>query len=192
MLKHYFMWVGFSVFLTILTIFPTKDVWAEGESVLIISHESAHNAVSRKSPIFRNALVEVAGAMLRAKLTPKGAEEVLPKGSYKPKGRNQMKTWLSAAGKAHPPLQFLVGLEVVVSVIDRSQSQVIEVAIAAASHALPSGGKLREFRMKKPQRFPLPANCDRKCVVAEAIKAVKVVAREAGTAAAAYIANAQN
>jgi hypothetical protein len=192
MLKRYFMSAGFAVFLAILTILPTKDGRAEGEAVLVVSHESAHNAVSRKNPIFRTALIEVAGAMLRAKLTPKGAEEVLPKGSYKPKGRNQIKAWLSAAGKALPPLQFLVGLEVVVSVIERSQSQVIEVAIAAASHALPSGGKLGEFRMKNPRRFPLPADCDRKCVVVEATKAVKIVAREAGTATAAHIANTWN
>jgi len=168
------------------------SVRAEGEAVLLVSHESAPNAVSRKSPIFRTALIAAAGAMLRAKLTPKGAEEVLPKGSYKSKGRNPMKTWLTAAGKAIPPAQFLVGLEVVVSVIERSQSQVIEVAVAANSHTLPSGGELGEFRMEKPQRFPLPTDCDRKCVVAEATKAVKVVAREAGTVAAAHIANARN
>jgi hypothetical protein len=192
MLKRNFMLVDILAFLVMLTILPTKDVWAKSESVLVVSHESARNAISRRNPIFRKALIEVASAMLRAKLAPKGAEEVLPKGSYKPKGQNQMKTWLSAAGKAHPPLQFLVGLEVVVSVIERSQSQVIEVAIAAASHALPSGGKLGEFRMTKPKRFPLPANCDRKCVIAEATIAVKLVARVAGTAAAAHIANARN
>jgi hypothetical protein len=192
MLKRYFMPVRFAVFLAILTILTPKDGRAEGESVLVVSHESARNAVSRKSPVVRTALIEVAGAMLRAKLTPKGAEEVLPKGSYKPKGRNQMKTWLSAVGKANPPVQFLIGLEVVVSVIERSQSQVIEVAIAAASHALPSGGELGNFRMKKPQRFPLPVDCNRKCVVAEATKAIKVVARKAGTAAATHIANARN
>jgi hypothetical protein len=168
------------------------SVRAEGEAVLLVSHESAPNAVSRKSPIFRTALIAAAGAMLHAKLIPKGAEEVLPKGSYKSKGRNPMKTWLMAAGKANLPAQFLVGLEVIVSVIERSQSQVVEVAVAANSHALPSGGELGEFRMEKPQRFPLPTDCDRKCVVAEATKAVKVVAREAGTAAAAHIENARN
>jgi hypothetical protein len=192
MLQRYIMPTSFVVFLAILTILPTKDGLAEGESVLVVSHESAPNAVSRKSGVFRAALIEVAGAMLRAKLTPKGAEEVLPKGSYKPKGRNRMKTWLSAAGKARPPLQFLVGLEVVVSVIERSQSQVVEVAIAAAIHALPSGGELDEFRMKKPHRFPLPADCDRKCVVVEATKAVRLVAREAGTATAAHIVSTWN
>lgn len=192
MLKRYFTSAGFAVFLAMLTVFPTKEGWAEGETVLVVSNESARNAVSRKSPIFRTALIEVAGALLRAKLTPKGAEEVLAKGSYKTKGQNHMKAWLTAAGNSNPPVQFLVGLEVVVSVIERSQSQVVEVAIAAASHELPSGGELDEFRMKKPQRFPLPTDCDRKCVVAEATKAVKVVAREAGTAAAAHIANARN
>jgi hypothetical protein len=192
MLKRYFTSASFAVFIAMLTVLPTRDARAEGEAVLVVSNESMRNAVSRKSPIFKTALIEVAGAMLRAKLTPKGAEEVLLKGSYNPKGRNNMKTWLTAAGKANPPAQFLVGLEVVVSVIERSQSQVVEVAIATTSRALPSGGGLGEFRMKKPQRFPLPADCDRKCVVAEATKAVKMVARDAGTAAAAHIANARN
>lgn len=192
MLKCYFTSAGFAVFLALLTVLPTRDARADGEAVLVVSDESARNAVSRKSPIFRTALIEVAGAMLRAKLTPKGAEEILPKGSYKPKGRNKMETWLSAAGKANPPAQFLVGLEVVVSVIERSQSQVVEVAIAAASRALPSGEELGIFRMEKPRRFPLPADCDRKCVVAEATKAVKEVARDAGSATAAHIAKARN
>lgn len=174
-----------------LLALPTSNAYAEGETVLVVSNEEAQNAVSRRSPIFRTALIEVAGVMLRAKLTPKGAEEVLPKGSYKAKGRNHMKVWISAAERANPPAQFLVGLEVIVSVIERSQSQLVEVAIAAKSHTLPLGGEIGEFRMEKPQRFPLPADCDRKCVVEEATKAVKMVAREAGNAAVGHIGKAR-
>lgn len=171
---------------------PFASAKAEGEPVLVVSHEAKKEAVSRRSPIFRTALIEVAGAMLKAMLTPVGAEEVLPKGSYQPKGRNTMKVWLTAAAKAKPPVQYVVGLDVVVSVIERSQSQVVEVVIGAVSHALPSGGEIGKFEMDKPQRFPLPTDCDRKCVIAEATNAVKQVAREAGTAAAMHISKIRN
>ena len=52
--------------------------FAEEVSALVVSDESARSAESRRSPVFRKALVAVAQELLKRKVTPKGAEEVLP------------------------------------------------------------------------------------------------------------------
>ncbi len=164
---------------------------AEEVAVLVVSEESSRDAESRRSPVFRTALIAVAQAMLRRKLTPKGAEEVLPKGSYQTKGRNTMKVWLRAAERAEPKVQFAVGLRLVASVIDRPQSRLVEVKLSADSRAVPSGDQVGYFEMDKPRRYALPADCDRKCVVKVATDAVKEVASEAGAASASSIDRAR-
>lgn len=172
----------------LLTVTPAA---AEETVVLIVSEESTKDAVSRRNPVFRTALIAVAGQMLKSKITPKGAGEVLAKGSYKAKGRNIMKVWQSAAERAEPPVQFLVGLRLVVSVIERSQSQLVEVRLTAMTNDVSSGKEIGFFETDKPRRYPLPADCDRKCVVKIANGAVKEVAAEAGAASAASILTAR-
>ncbi len=178
----------FLFILNIVFLMPARAVAADETAVLIVADDTTKDAVTRKNHIFRTALVEFARPMLKKKLTPKAAEEILPKGSYKPQGRNTMKVWLNAANRADPPAQFLVGLRLVVSVIERTQSQVLEVILEANTHKLPSGEKIDTFLTDKPRRFALPNPCARKCVVQAATKAVKDIAYEAGVASAASIA----
>lgn len=174
----------------IFALLTAAPAASEETVALIVSEESTKDAVSRRNPVFRTALIAVAGQMLKRKITPKGAGEVLPKGSYKVKGRNIMRVWQSAAERANPPVQFLVGLRLVVSVIERVQSQLIEVKLTATTKKVPSGEEIDLFETEKPRRYPLPEDCDRKCVVKTANEAVKEVAREAGASSAASIRRA--
>lgn len=164
---------------------------AQEVAVLVVSNESSRDAESRRSPVFRTALIAVAQGMLRRKLTPKAAAEVLPEGSYKPKGRNTMKVWLRAAERAEPKVQFVVGLQLVASVIERPQSRLVEVKLTADSRAVPSGEQVGLFETEKPRRYALPADCDKKCVVKVATDAIREVATEAGAASASSIDKAR-
>lgn len=84
----------------LLLVAGTRPGFAEEVSALVISDESARGAESRRSPIFRKALVAVAQELLKRKVNPKGGEEVLLKGSFKPKGGNKLKIWQKASERA--------------------------------------------------------------------------------------------
>ena len=142
-------------------------------------------------PVFRKALVAVAQELLKRKVTPKGAEEVLPKGSFKPKGGNNLKNWPNASERAAPPVQFMVTLQLFVAVIERSQSQLVEVKLKSGAYTVPDKEELNTFETDKPRRYATPNDCDRKCIVKIATDAVKEVAKEAGAANAKAIARAQ-
>lgn len=174
----------------VLAAVPLSAPRAQGKSVLIVSEESAKEAVPRGNPIFGDALVAAAGGLLAKGLTPKADQEVLPKGSYNVRGRNRLAAWLKAARKAEPKVDALVALTVIAAVVERSQSQVLEVQVIAMGYALPEGQPLGGYAMDKPRRYPLPAGCDRKCVIGETSKAVKGLAREAGIAVAETLAAA--
>lgn len=162
---------------------PT-ELRAAGKTVLVVSEESAKEAVPRSNPIFGDALVAAAGGLLAKGLTPKADQEVLPKGSFNLRGRNRLSTWMKAVEKADPPVDAMVALTVIASVVSRSTSQVLEVRVTATGYALPEGKDLGGFAMDKPKRFPLPADCDKRCVIGETSKAVKGLGREAGLAVA--------
>ena len=86
----------------LLLVAGTRPGFAEEVSALVISDESARGAESRRSPIFQKALVAVAQELLKRKVTPKGGEAVLLKGSFKPKGGNKRKIWQKASERAAP------------------------------------------------------------------------------------------
>ncbi|MEC8134899.1 MAG: hypothetical protein VX107_01930, partial [Pseudomonadota bacterium] len=121
----------------LLLVAGTRPGFAEEVSALVVSDESARGAESRRSPVFRKALVAVAQELLKRKVTPKGAEEVLPKGSFKPKGGNNLKTWQKASERAAPPVQFMVTLQLFVAVIERAQSQLVEVKLKSSAYTVP-------------------------------------------------------
>lgn len=174
--------------LVLLAAVAPSTVSAQGKSVLVVSEETSKEAVPRSNPIFGDALVAAAGGLLARGLTPKADQEVLPRGSYNVRGRNRLATWLKAAEKAEPKVDALVALTVIASVVSRSQSQVLEVKVTAEGYALPEGKPLGGYAMDKPKRYPLPADCDRKCVIGETSKAVKALGREAGLAVAERVA----
>ena len=175
----------------LLLVAGTRPGFAEEFLALVVSDESARGAESRRSPVFRKALVAVAQELLKRKVTPVGAEEVLPQGSFKPKGGNNLKIWQKASERAAPPVQFVVTLQLLVAVIERSQSQLVEVKLKSSAYTVPDKEELNTFETDKPRRYVTPNDCDRKCIVKIATDAVKEVAKEAGAANAKAIARAQ-
>ena len=116
---------------------------------------------------------------------------MLPKGSFKPKGGNYLKNWPNASERATPPVQFMVTLQLFVAVIERSQSQLVEVKLKSGTYTFPDKEKLNTFETGKPRRYAIPSDCDRKCIFKIATDAVKEVAKEARAANAKAIAWAQ-
>jgi len=173
-----------------LIVVGNRPGLAEEVSVLVVSDESSRGAEARKSPVFRKALVAVARELLKRKVTPKGAEEVLPKGSFKIKGGNNLKIWQKASERADPPVQFMITLQLFVAVIERTQSQLVEVKLKSSAYSVPGKEELNAFNTDKPRRYVIPNDCDRKCIVKIATDAVTEVAKEAGAENAKAIARA--
>ena len=85
----------------------------------------------------------------------------------------------------------MVTLQLFVAVIERSQSQLVEVKLKSSAYTVPDKEELNTFETDKPRRYVTPNDCDRKCIVKIATNAVKKVAKEAGAANAKAIARAQ-
>ena len=179
------------ILISVLIAAPIVGSRADETAVLIVADDESRDTVPGGSSVFRTALVEVAAAALKKGITPKGAGEVLAKGSYNPKGRNKFATLVAAAAKPTSPVDFMVGIAVYVSVKTRSYSTILEASIATRSLALPSGKSIGNFRLDRPKRYPLPGNCERKCVIEGAKKAILELAREVGAVTAEQLADAK-
>ena len=103
----------------------------------------------------------------------------------------QSPVFRKALERAAPPVQFMVTLQLFVAVIERSQSQLVEVKLKSSAYTVPDKEELNTFETDKPRRYVTPNDCDRKCIVKTATDAVKEVAKEAGAANAKAIARAQ-